>query len=87
MNNTDRFRTALKMRLAGATYREIAKRLGVCVQRGHQVVAWKIKELLDPLHPPDNPEDQYLADAIVDSPYLAVHNKTVFLDNQQGNYK
>jgi len=73
------------MRLIGHTYRSIGERLGVNTQRAYQIIQWMIGLLLDPLFPPETPEDQYLSDAISNSPYLTMKGRVVFLDNQMEN--
>ncbi len=83
MTYADRAREVLKWRLSGITYSRIGLHFGFNPQRAYQVCQWQIDKLLDPLFPPETPEDQYLADAIINSPYLSVRGRVVFLDNQE----
>ena len=85
MTFNQRARLMVAMRLDGYTYREIGERFNVNHQRAHQVVGHKINALMSTLYPPEIPEDQYLADAIINSPYLcSVVNRSqiIFLDNE-----
>lgn len=70
----------LRLKLNGHTYAEIADLYKVSRARAHQVIARRIRQVLDPVVPAQTPEEVDLETGILTSPYAEGRGLGVRID-------